>query len=55
MSLEIILNIEPLDIHIKKLVLTAYKCLEHKLDQSTGVQTQPSHTYNTGHKTYTWL
>ena len=32
MSLEIIQNIEPLDIHIKKLGLTAYKRLEKKLD-----------------------
>ena len=31
MSLEIILNIEPLDIHIKKLGLTTYKRLEDKL------------------------
>ena len=33
MSLEIILNLEPLDIHIKKLGLTAYKRLESKLDK----------------------
>ena len=32
MSLEIILNIEPLDIHIKKIGLIAYKRLESKLD-----------------------
>ena len=35
MSLEIILNIEPLNIHIKKLGLIAYKRLEHKLDTVT--------------------
>ena len=35
MSLEIILNIEPLDIHIKKLGLTTYKRLENKLDKVT--------------------
>ena len=35
MSLEIILNIEPLDIHIKKLGLIAYKRLERKLDKVT--------------------
>ena len=33
MSLEIILNIEPLEIHIKKLGLIAYKRLESKLDK----------------------
>ena len=33
MSLEIILNIEPLDIHIKKIGLTTYKRLEQKLDK----------------------
>ena len=33
MSLEIILNIEPLDIHIKKLGLTTYKRLQDKLDK----------------------
>ena len=33
MSLEIILNIEPLDIHIKKLGFITYKCLESKLDK----------------------
>ena len=33
MSLEIILNIEPLNIHIKKLGLTTYKQLENKLDK----------------------
>ena len=33
MSLEIILNIEPLDIHIKKLGLTTFKRLENKLDK----------------------
>ena len=32
MSLEIILNIESLDIHIKRVGLTAYKRLENKLD-----------------------
>ena len=36
MSLEIILNIEPLDIHIKKLELTTYKRLESKLDTADG-------------------
>ena len=35
MSLEIILNIEPLEIHIKKLGLTTYKRLENKLDKVT--------------------
>ena len=35
MSLEIILNIEPLDIHIKKLGLITYKQLENKLDKVT--------------------
>ena len=35
MSLEIILNIEPLDIHIKKLGLITYKRLENKLDKVT--------------------
>ena len=35
MSLEIILNIEPLDIHIKKLGLITYKRLESKLDKVT--------------------
>ena len=35
MSLEIILNIEPLDIHIKKLGLIAYKSLKTKLDKVT--------------------
>ena len=35
MSLEIILKIEPLDIHIKKLGLIAYKRLERKLDKVT--------------------
>ena len=35
MSLEIILNIEPLDIHIKKLGLIAYKRLENRLDKVT--------------------
>ena len=34
-NLEIILNIEPLDIHIKKLGLIAYKRLESKLDKIT--------------------
>ena len=33
MSLEIILDIELLDIHIMKLGLTAYKRLESKLDK----------------------
>ena len=55
MSLDIILNIEPLDIHIKKLGLIAYKRLESKLDKVTWLQTLPNHTYNTGHKTYTLL
>ena len=32
MSLEIMLNIEPLDIHIQKLGLADYICLEHKLN-----------------------
>ena len=32
-SLEIILNIEPLDLHIKKIGLIAYKRLENKLDK----------------------
>ena len=32
MSLEIILNVEPLDIHIKKIGLIAYKRLEGKLE-----------------------
>ena len=35
MSLEIILHIEPLDIHIKKLGLITYKRLASKLDQVT--------------------
>ena len=35
MSLEIILNIEPLDIHIKKLGLITYKHLKSKLDKVT--------------------
>ena len=35
MSLEIILHIEPLDIHIKKLGLIAYKRLENKLEKVT--------------------
>ena len=35
MSLEIILNIKLLDIHIKKLGLIAYKRLESKLDKVT--------------------
>ena len=35
MSLEIILNIEPQDIHIKKLGLITYKRLENKLDKVT--------------------
>ena len=35
MSLEIILNIEPLDIHIKKLGLITFKRLESKLDKLT--------------------
>ena len=35
MSLEIILNIEPLDIHIKKLGLITYKRLENILDKVT--------------------
>ena len=35
MSLEITLNIEPLDIHIKKLGLITYKRLENKLDKVT--------------------
>ena len=35
MSLEIILNIELLDIHIKKVGLIAYKRLESKLDKVT--------------------
>ena len=34
-SLEIILNIEPLDIHIKKIGLIAYKRLQGKLDKVT--------------------
>ena len=34
-SFNSILNIEPLDIHIKKLGLIAYKRLEHKLDKVT--------------------
>ena len=35
MSLEIILNIEPINIHIKKLGLITYKRLESKLDKVT--------------------
>ena len=35
MSLEIILDIEPLDIHIKKIGLIAFKRLENKLDKVT--------------------
>ena len=35
MILEIILNIEPLHIHIKKLGLMAYECLESKFDTVT--------------------
>ena len=44
MSLEIILDIEPLDIHIKKLGLTAYKRLENKLDKVTWC-TDPSKSH----------
>ena len=41
MSLEITLNIAPLDIHIMKVGLTAYKHLESKLDIVTWC-TEPS-------------
>ena len=51
MSLEIILNIELLDIHIKKLGLIAYKRLESKLEKVTWC-TDPN---NTGLKTFTLL